>query len=171
MCVLSLVTRQERHRNHVVHTPWQPKAGGPGVTRKRRFLLSSLAAKDMLDVIRKIAGFRRTIMVSVLLALCFSAGEGLRLMPFPEETAIEITPVQTEASWESDPVQYGPVDLPQTSAAKHQFKIVRLHSLNAAKSTEPPTSTAKNILRTEVVTIPSGPSICQSRDRAPPKHS
>src|SRR5262245_43253695 len=123
----------------------------------------------MPKTISTIDRLRWTILMSVILALCFSAGEGLRLMPFSADYPCQVTADQSEASWESDPVRYGPVDLPQTSAAKNQFKIVRLHSLRTDRNADHPAQTSQYILLTKVVTIPTGPSICQPRDRAPPR--
>ncbi len=61
---------------------------------------------------------RSLILIAIVGSLCFSAGEGLRLRPFPVAalTPIEGSNVQLDAyiSHEISLYKYGPLDVPQT---------------------------------------------------------
>src|SRR5687767_8486074 len=59
---------------------------------------------------------RPIIIVGVIACLCFSIGEGLRLRPFPvsglAESAATNSQLCANASHETSPSKYGPLDIP-----------------------------------------------------------
>ena len=96
--------------------------------------------KDNVKAVRGI--LKRVILtVAVIGALCFSAGERLRLTPFPAEYVLGAltTSVNLTSSCESSLIKYGPVDLPQPSVSKSQRRSLNLDLIEnvSTKSLQP----------------------------------
>jgi len=69
---------------------------------------------------------KRAILASIVIALCFSAGEGLRLFPLPVSLVEQIQLNDVPRTFESVPIKYGPVDQPQSVSGKIKTKLPRL---------------------------------------------
>lgn len=70
-------------------------------------------------------GIKRAILVSIVSALCFSAGEGLRLLPFRGALVEQIQLNEIPPTFGVAPVKYGPVDQPQSVSGKIKTKLPR----------------------------------------------
>jgi len=74
---------------------------------------------------------KRAILLSIIGALCFSAGEGLRLLPLPGSLVEQIQLNDVPPTFEALPLNYGPVDQPQSVSGKIKTKLPRLDSVGA----------------------------------------
>jgi hypothetical protein len=71
---------------------------------------------------------RTTVLVGVIVCLCFSVGEGLRLRPFPVSALAESeatnTPLSATASYESSLYKHGPLDVPARLQTRGKRQVV-----------------------------------------------
>ena len=113
---------------------------------------------------------RLILTLAVIGALCFSAGEGLRLTPFPADdvraaltTSADLTP-----SCESSVIKYGPVDLPQPSVSKSQGRSINLDSIEIVSTESPEPCSISAVFLADVVGAHSRKPTIRLRDRSPP---
>jgi hypothetical protein len=74
---------------------------------------------------------KRAILASIVIALCFSAGEGLRLFPLPVSLVEQIQLNDVPRTLEAVPIKYGPVDQPQSVSGKIKTKLPRVDCVTA----------------------------------------
>ena len=113
---------------------------------------------------------RLTLTLAVIGALCFSAGEGLRLTPFPADDvlgSVDTTASHT-SSWQSSVINYGPVDLPQPSISKSQSRFTNLDSIEIFSIESPEPCSISAAIPADVVGAHSRRPTIRLRDRAPP---
>lgn len=114
---------------------------------------------------------KRLIMTfAVIGALCFSAGEGLRLTPFPADDVLGSvdTTASHRSSWESSVVNYGPVDLPQPSISKSQTRFTNLDSIEIVSTQNLQPGPMSLVITADVVGAHSRRPAAVLRDRSPP---
>ena len=113
---------------------------------------------------------RSILTIAVVAALCFSAGEGLRLTPFPADDLLgSIDTTATPTSWwESSAINYGPVDLPQPSISKSQSKFTNVDSIEIVSIQHPQPCSMSVVIPADVVGGQSRRPTIVLRDRSPP---
>jgi hypothetical protein len=111
---------------------------------------------------------RRAILLSIIGALCFSAGEGLRLLPFRGALVEQVHLNDVPPAFEVVPIKYGPVDQPQSVSGKIKTKLLRLDCVTATAETLSSPDFIQSIeIGTSTVT-PARERYSRSIGRAPP---
>ncbi len=113
-------------------------------------------------------GIKRAILVSILSALCFSAGEGLRLLPFPGVLVEQIQLNDVRPTCEAVPIKYGPVDQPQSVSGKIKTKLPRLDYVTATGVNISLLDSIQSIEIAAVTITPAREPYSLSIGRAPP---
>lgn len=106
------------------------------------------------------------LLIGIITSLCFSAGEGLRLTPFPADSVIESL-LGISGSCETSPTRYGPIDLPKPTQARSRHKAIDNDGLSEPIAITPSLRIFELLLG-EVSTVASLQLISRARDRAPP---
>jgi len=108
----------------------------------------------------------------ILAALCFSAGEGLRLTPFPAGNVTGITLQEgllgNHSSCETSTPKYGPIDLPKRTSAQSKHRVFDVDCLAAQIVIKRTSSFCKLPVAGDTSKIASLHLISRARDRAPP---
>ena len=110
-----------------------------------------------------------TLLAVIAGSLCFSAGEGLRLRPFPNLalSQIEDSRKPNDAGESSSLSKYGPLDVPT-----QQQKRGKRHALELASGTQvharPDFTLIVHVLRYEAAHVHTLPFIGANSGRAPP---
>ena len=107
------------------------------------------------------------ILVSILSALCFSAGEGLRLLPIPG-LAVENIQQADPSTFEAAPIKYGPVDQPQSVSGKIKTKLSRLDCVTATGADVSLPDFTQSIEIAAFTITPARERYSRSIGRAPP---
>jgi len=110
---------------------------------------------------------KRAILVSIVSALCFSAGEGLRLLPIPG-LAVEKIQQADPSTFEALPIKYGPVDQPQSVFGKIKTKLSRLHCVTGTAVDISHADFTQSIEIAAFTTTPAREPYSPSMGRAPP---
>ena len=115
---------------------------------------------------------RLFLMIGIIAALCFSAGEGLRLTPFPSDGVARINlpggQVNTNGSCETSPTKYGPIDLPKPTQARSKQKAFHVDCLPAPVAVNPSPHFCALLDVSDASKVASLQLISRTRDRAPP---
>jgi hypothetical protein len=113
-------------------------------------------------------GIKRAILVSILSALCFSAGEGLRLLPLPGSLVEQIQLNNVPTTFEALPIKYGPVDQPQSVSGKIKTKLLRLDCVTGTGETLSSPDFIQSIEIGAITVTPARECYSRSIGRAPP---
>ena len=112
------------------------------------------------------------LLIGVIASLCFSAGEGLRLTPFPANAVIRINlpdgRLNTSDSCETSPTKYGPIDLPKQTQARSKHKVFDIDYLPATVVVNGSPRFRDFLTFGEAPTVASLQLVSRPRDRAPP---
>lgn len=110
--------------------------------------------------------------IGIIAALCFSAGEGLRLTPFPADSVARINlpegKVNTNASCETSPTKYGPIYLPKPTQARSKQKVFHIDCLPAPLAVNHSPHFCPLLDVSDASKVASLQLISRTRDRAPP---
>lgn len=112
------------------------------------------------------------LLVCIVAALCFSAGEGLRLTPFPGNN-LAGAPLQEgqlgdRGTCETSTPKYGPVDLPKRTQARSKHKVFDVDCLSAPIAFSAPSPLCNRPVVGNPTKVASFQLISRARDRAPP---
>lgn len=112
------------------------------------------------------------LLISIIASLCFSAGEGLRLTPFPAQTVAQTNlpegQLNTSGSCETLPTKYGPIDLPQPTQARSRHKVCDIDCLLAPIAVNPSPRSCHLLDVGKASEVAPLQLISRARDRAPP---
>jgi hypothetical protein len=112
------------------------------------------------------------LLICIIAALCFSAGEGLRLTPFPAGNVAGITlqdgQLDNNGTRETSPTKYGPIDLPKRTQARSKHKVFDVDCLSAPLAVNPSSRFCNVLTVGDATTVASLQLISRVRDRAPP---
>jgi hypothetical protein len=111
---------------------------------------------------------RRAILLSIIGALCFSAGEGLRLLPFSGPLVEQIQLNEAPPTFEVLPVNYGPVDQPQSVSGTIKTKLLRLDCVTATGEILSSPDSTQSIEIGAITVTPARERYSRSIGRAPP---
>jgi hypothetical protein len=111
---------------------------------------------------------KRAILVSIVIALCFSAGEGLRLFPLPVSLVEQNQLNDVPRTFESVPIKYGPVDQPQTVSGKIKTKLPRLDCVTAVSVNISLPAAIQSIEIAAITNAPAREPYARPIGRAPP---
>jgi len=115
------------------------------------------------------------VLIGIIAALCFSAGEGLRLSPFPAGSVTRIDlpagQLNTSGSCETSPTEYGPIHLPTRTQARSKHKVFDVDCLPATVAVNGSPYVRDLLAPGEASTLASFQLISRARDRAPPSSS
>lgn len=111
------------------------------------------------------------LLIGIITSLCFSAGEGLRLTPFPADNVTRISLIEillsTSGSCETSPTRYGPITLPKPTQARSTHKASDSDGLSEPIAVNP-SPRFVDLLLDEASKVASLQLISRARDRAPP---
>ena len=111
------------------------------------------------------------ILIVVIGALCFSVGEGLRLIPFPISALIGVEPRNTLLTLRvADQIsnhKYGPLDVPTQNQKRNKRQAVPVDCPPTSNTCEAPTALHSSATR-EPFDIVSVLVVSQAAGRAPP---
>lgn len=112
------------------------------------------------------------LLISVIAALCFSAGEGLRLTPFPANNLagaiLQEGQLGDRGTCETSTPKYGPMDLPQRTQARSKHKVFDVDCLSAPIAVSAPSPFCNLPVVGDTTKVASLQLISRARDRAPP---
>src|SRR2546425_10862476 len=115
---------------------------------------------------------RVCLLIGIIASLCFSAGEGLRLRPFPADAITQINlpegQLNTSDSCETSPAKYDPIDVPRQTQASSKNKRSDIDCLPAMVVVNGSPRFRDMLTFGEAPNIASLQLISRARDRAPP---
>jgi len=146
------------------------RAQNPLLENRKRDCYSDVRMKSLSRVTNSFV--MTTAMLAVIIgSLCFSAGEGLRLRPFPNPTRSQIQDAGTiKGAGESNDVsKYGPLDVPAQTQTQKRNKRQALELASGTFARTQPTYTSNT---SSYVYEPDGlkslPFVTSRLGRAPP---
>lgn len=112
------------------------------------------------------------LLVCIVAALCFSAGEGLRLTPFPANNlagnTLQEGQLGDRGTGETSTPKYGPIDLPKRTQARSKHKVFDVDCLSVPIAVSSPSRFYNLCDVSNPPKIASFQMISRARDRAPP---
>lgn len=137
----------------------------------RSVILFSLIMKSSMGLQHR-NGKPLFLLACIVAALCFSAGEGLRLTPFPANdlagTTLREGQLGDRGTGETSTPKYGPIDLPKRTQARNKHKVFDVDCLSAPIAFSAPSPFCNLPVVADTTDVASLQVISPARDRAPP---
>ena len=112
------------------------------------------------------------LLICIIAALCFSAGEGLRLTPFPANsvagTTLQEGQLDNHGSVETYTTKYGPIDLPKRTQARSKQKVLNIDCLSTPLAVNESSRFCRVPGVGDANKVASFQLLSSARDRAPP---